>query len=101
VDAGHPDPIQVHLGVRAAELAGTLEVCEGTMSRTQAARLSRRAINHGATGMTLDVDLAGFLASDHPTSRREVGCVRECLSRGGDHFGRSKPPKTSSTTAAA
>ncbi len=37
---GHPDHIQVHrVGVRAAALAGTAEVYEATMNRTEMARM--------------------------------------------------------------
>jgi LmbE family N-acetylglucosaminyl deacetylase len=48
---GHPDHIQVHrVGLRAAELAGTPEVVEGTMSRSQAARLVRFALGADPAG---------------------------------------------------
>ena len=68
---GHPDHIQVHrVGVRAAELAGTPEVLEGAMSRSQAASLVRHAINRGATGTTLDVDLADFGTPDEAITDR-------------------------------
>jgi len=68
---GHPDHIQVHhVGVEAAALASTPEVVEGTMSRSQAAGLMRHAINQGATGMTLDVDLAEFGTPDEAVTDR-------------------------------
>jgi LmbE family N-acetylglucosaminyl deacetylase len=41
---GHPDHIQVHrVGIRAARLAATPEVVEGTLSRSQAEKLARFA----------------------------------------------------------
>ena len=41
---GHPDHIQVHrVGVRAAELAGTSEVYEATMNRTELTRMFEEA----------------------------------------------------------
>jgi len=62
---GHPDHIQVHrVGVRAGELAGTAQVVEGTMSRSQAASLIRQAIGLGATDVSLDIDLDQFGTPD-------------------------------------
>jgi len=55
---GHPDHIQVHrVGVRAASLAGTPRVYEGTMNRTQIQRLVRQAAEFGIPETPLDVDL--------------------------------------------
>ncbi len=52
---GHPDHIQVHrVGVRAAELAGTLSVFEATSNRDEAQRMMARAEDFG-------VDLPGDL----------------------------------------
>lgn len=46
---GHPDHIQVHrVGVRAAELAGTPRVYEGTMNRDDLRRFVQAAIEAGA-----------------------------------------------------
>jgi LmbE family N-acetylglucosaminyl deacetylase len=55
---GHPDHIQVHrVGVRAATLAGTPRVYEGTMNRTQIQRLIRQAAELGISETSFDVDL--------------------------------------------
>ncbi len=59
--SGHPDHIQVHrVGVRAAAMAGTAKVYEGTMNRTQVQRLVRQAIQFGITEAQPDVDLDSF-----------------------------------------
>jgi LmbE family N-acetylglucosaminyl deacetylase len=55
---GHPDHIQVHrVGVRAAGLARTPRVYEGTMTRTQIQRLMRQAAELGISETSFDVDL--------------------------------------------
>jgi len=47
---GHPDHIQVHrVGVRAAELAGTAEVYEATMNRTEMVRMFAEMKERGIT----------------------------------------------------
>jgi LmbE family N-acetylglucosaminyl deacetylase len=57
---GHPDHVQVHrVGVRAAALAATARIYEGTMNRAQLHRLVRRAAQLGAEALP-DVDLASF-----------------------------------------
>jgi LmbE family N-acetylglucosaminyl deacetylase len=62
---GHPDHIQVHrVGRRAAALAGTEHVLEGTMSRGQAQSLVRHAITQGAADMSLDIDVDHFGTPD-------------------------------------
>lgn len=59
--SGHPDHIQVHrVGARAATLAGTPRVYEGTMNRTQIQRLVRQAAQFGITEARPDVDLDSF-----------------------------------------
>jgi LmbE family N-acetylglucosaminyl deacetylase len=46
---GHPDHIQVHrVGVRAAELAGTPQVFEGTMNRDHLRRVIQAAVQAGS-----------------------------------------------------
>ncbi|MGH3843993.1 MAG: PIG-L family deacetylase [Pseudonocardiaceae bacterium] len=58
---GHPDHIQVHrVGARAAALAGTAKVYEGTMNRTQVQRLVRQAAQFGIGSARLDLDLDRF-----------------------------------------
>jgi LmbE family N-acetylglucosaminyl deacetylase len=58
--SGHPDHIQVHrVGARAATLAGTPRVYEGTMNRTQIQRLAQQAAQLGITAR-LDVDFDSF-----------------------------------------
>jgi LmbE family N-acetylglucosaminyl deacetylase len=71
---GHPDHIQVHrVGLRAAELAGTPEVVEGTLSRSQANGLIRYATAQGHNGAALDIDLADFgTPDDEITDRVDV-----------------------------
>ena len=62
---GHPDHIQVHrVGLRAARLAATPEVVEGTLSRSQAGRLVRFAQGANASEVTLDVDPGDFGTPD-------------------------------------
>jgi LmbE family N-acetylglucosaminyl deacetylase len=66
---GHPDHIQVHrVGQRAAILAGTAHVLEGTLSRSQARRLVRHALggrgggsvgDGGGVGLDEDLDIFG------------------------------------------
>ena len=59
--SGHPDHIQVHrVGARAATLARTPRVYEGTMNRTQVQRLVRQAVQLGITEAQLDLDLDTF-----------------------------------------
>ena len=61
---GHPDHIQVHrVGIRAAELAGTPRVFEGTMNRDHLRRVMQEAVASGATpaeGRASDVELETF-----------------------------------------
>ncbi len=59
--SGHPDHIQVHrVGARAAALAGTPRVYEGTMNRTQIQRLARQAAQLGVAETRPNVDLDSF-----------------------------------------
>jgi LmbE family N-acetylglucosaminyl deacetylase len=68
---GHPDHIQAHrVGVRAAQVAATAEVVEGTLSRSQAARLVRFARGADITDMTLDVDPGDFGTPDDVVTDR-------------------------------
>ncbi len=62
---GHPDHIQVHrVGRLAGAWAGTAQVLEGTLSRSQAQGLVRHAMDHGASDVSLDVDVAHFGTPD-------------------------------------
>ncbi len=55
---GHPDHVQVHrVGARAAALAGTPRVYEGTMNRTQVQRLVWQAAQLGVARARLDLEL--------------------------------------------
>lgn len=68
---GHPDHIQVYrVGLRAAQMAATPEVVEGTLSRSQAARLVRFAAGADITDMTLDVDPGDFGTPDELVTDR-------------------------------
>jgi LmbE family N-acetylglucosaminyl deacetylase len=59
--SGHPDHIQVHrVGARAATLAGTPRVYEGTMNRTQIQRLVQQAAQLGVAETRLNFDLDSF-----------------------------------------
>jgi LmbE family N-acetylglucosaminyl deacetylase len=56
--SGHPDHIQVHrVGTRAATLAGTARVFEGTMNRTQIQRLIEQAVALGITEAPSNIDI--------------------------------------------
>lgn len=55
---GHPDHIQVHrVGVRAAALAGTPRVYEGTLNRTKLLVLAQKAATLGVTEAPRGIDL--------------------------------------------
>ncbi len=57
----HPDHVQVHrVGARAAALAGTSRVYEGTMNRTQVSRLVWQAAQLGVARARLELDLDSF-----------------------------------------
>jgi LmbE family N-acetylglucosaminyl deacetylase len=62
---GHPDHIQVHrVGRRAAAVAGTARVLEGTLSRSQAQGLVRYVLSNGADNVNLDIDTGDFGTPD-------------------------------------
>lgn len=59
--SGHPDHIQVHrVGARAAALAGTTRVYEGTMNRTHIRRLAQQVAALGITEARVDIDFDSF-----------------------------------------
>jgi LmbE family N-acetylglucosaminyl deacetylase len=59
--SGHPDHIQVHrVGARAAALAGTARVYEGTINRTLVQHLAQQAAALGITGPRVDIDFDSF-----------------------------------------
>jgi len=72
---GHPDHIQVHrVGVRAAEMAGTPNVFEATMNRTDIQRQIREAAANGAEvpGDVDPEDMTIGVSEDVLTTRVDV-----------------------------
>jgi LmbE family N-acetylglucosaminyl deacetylase len=72
---GHPDHVKVHqVGRRAAALAGTRHVVEGTFSRSQGAALIRQALAAGAVAAdaqrSLNVELDQFGTPDELVTDR-------------------------------
>lgn len=66
---GHPDHIQVHrVGVRAAGLAGTARVYEGTMNRDALRRSIEAAVASGAVSVDDAPDLSGTSTFGRPES---------------------------------